>query len=915
MNLVSTKSSFILLLLVLSFVVVADAEEITSLGSKVNPNSLTIELGLDKVIPVEPEIDFTEWKVFFALPHYSSLLPPNELVQRFPEQYRDYVDSFYLEQTETGSRLVLVLGKKATPLKITASPVGNTVLVNIPTVNETEESDLVEIQLGFMDPPLSFLEISPAGKVYKVNPIPASSEVKVSSQEGKVEVKAELPPVASTGIDSFLIPTRILEKSESETAEGSSIEQPEGESGKTPSRKSFKILAITTERVARKYEDFFLKKARDEGAEGAIADAKAEGSSAIDSQPQTESAKAEDSSKSTQSTKRRSWEVKGSTKPTPQSQPAPSSEPAPTPKPASTTEPAASGEPTPVEEALKKVHLEGIEEPMPAELVISESAGDTPVSEISSEETKAGESLQSSLAEEGIEAEKSGVDSRPRWIPESVRRKESGEVKASEGEFSHIFTNPPPAPPPPPMVDGRPWDVKRRPGKLVSPLELPLSPEEELLESERITFETTEAPLKEAIALLVSATPFNVIVDDSVGSMLITVSFRDTPLRDALNAIASAKGIMYRLVGKTIIVGQREDIGRRLGGFETRSFNLEYADATDVMNILIKNGIVSENNISVYYGEKKTSEYYDRSTALTEGEGGISAGDIRRLTGFLSTARANVLIVTETPEKLEQISRIIRDLDKKPKVVTLETTVVEISESGLKRLGFEIEDEIKTHILEEQGLTRPQDPNEPGARWLPLGTPGYIALGLWFQDFFRSPIDVLLTLKTVIESGEAQILSRPNISTVDGSQAIYFAGTLLPYITRPAVETPTTFTPPRVAFQPVGVTLSFKPRIDKDGYITMDVNPVVSTLVEFVDVGSGTQAPMTQSRQVMTTIRVKNQETFVIAGMLNEKERETLRKVPLLGQVPLFEKLFTSRSKDRERTEIMVFVTPVIRED
>jgi general secretion pathway protein D len=396
---------------------------------------------------------------------------------------------------------------------------------------------------------------------------------------------------------------------------------------------------------------------------------------------------------------------------------------------------------------------------------------------------------------------------------------------------------------------------------------------------------------------MVASTSFNVIIDDAVSDSNVTLSFRDTPLSEALETLTAANNLSYRVVHNTIIVGQREDIGRRLGGYITRAFHLDYADAEAVKQVLIDNGLVSEENVGVYNGEADEMAIDTGGTALSEGEGGVTAGDIREMTSLLSTARRNTLIVTETPQQMDIIAQVVADIDSKPKLVTLETSIVEVTEEGLKNLGFEVPDTISTTIREQT----------------PVSSDG-IPLGLWLQTLYRSPYNVALDLQTQIDLGNARILSRPNLSAIDGTQAIYFAGRLLPYITRPATETGGTFTPPEVDFQAVGITLSFKPRVDAENNITIEANPSVSTLLEFIDIGSGVFAPDTQTRQVTATVRVANRETFVIAGLLSEEERESLRKIPLLGDLPLFGEIFRSTKKTKERTEIMVFVTPIIHE-
>jgi len=167
--------------------------------------------------------------------------------------------------------------------------------------------------------------------------------------------------------------------------------------------------------------------------------------------------------------------------------------------------------------------------------------------------------------------------------------------------------------------DPYPWDVTR-PKSLPDPL-----PEKEwltlpLLDRERVTFEWVDGPLSQAISLMVASTSFNVIIDDTVSDSTVTLSFRDTPLREALETLTAANDLSYSVVHNTIIVGIRDDIGRRLGGYITRAFQLDYADAESVKQVLIDNGLVAEENVGVYNGEAMSLPIKTGGTFLSEGE-------------------------------------------------------------------------------------------------------------------------------------------------------------------------------------------------------------------------------------------------------------------------------------------------------
>src|SRR5205823_6336960 len=118
----------------------------------------------------------------------------------------------------------------------------------------------------------------------------------------------------------------------------------------------------------------------------------------------------------------------------------------------------------------------------------------------------------------------------------------------------------------------------------------------------------------------------------------------------------------------------------------------------------------------------------------------------------------------------------------------------------------------------------------------------------------------------------------------------------------------------KVEYINVGVTLNFKPRLDRDGLITMDINPSVSSLVSFIDLRSGATAPRVQTRQAAATQRVHDGESITLAGLISNTLRTTTTKVPGFGDIPLIGNLFKSKKKDSQRTEIIIVVTPRIVE-
>jgi type II secretory pathway component GspD/PulD (secretin) len=767
--------TFWLLLALLVAGLALQASVITGVSSSNDEKGITVTVESDSLPAYEQHMDYAEWMMMVDFPGFNLGPSVESKAYDLPKEVSPWVRGYRVEATPAGSRIVLVLGDKATPLNISMSRENNSLLIAIPS-GADNKPELISVPLGFRDPPARFWEVSDNG-AYKVVPLTQDS-VPAGAKEVKPTPAAVKPKAGdSSASRSYLVPRGIEEK---------------------PTDYSF--------------ADFAPKHRA--GPSTSVAAGTPKPVEPAAAEPVQEQ---------------------------PAEQPA-----------------------SPIVQVLSESELEKLAE-QPGEMVVQvdDKANVQPAPQ-----EEASTSAQLSPEPDG---------EKPNWLPADDKR----EMDEASGR---------------PWDGARPWDVDQpRSTGIILPdremLEMPL------LESTRITYECVNAPLSQAISLMVASTPFNVIVDDTVSATTVTLSFRNTPLLEALDSITAANDLAYSMVHNTIIIGKREDIGRRLGGFITRTFQLDYADAESVKKVLIDNGLVTDKNVGVYNGEASTVSVDTGGATLSVSEGGVNAGDVREMDSLVSTAKRNTLVVTETKERMDIIAKVVDEIDRKPRLITLETSIVEISETGQRNIGFSVPNSTSTTVREETPIA-----------------PDGIAMGLFLQTFYRDPLSVMLTLNHEIELGNAQILSRPNLSAVDGSQAIYFAGRMIPYIKKPGVNTGTTFNPPEVGFQPVGITLSFKPRVDAEGNITMDVNPSVSTLLQLVNLGSGATAPETQTRQVTTTIRIKDRETFVIAGLLSEEERETLRKFPLLGDIPLFGKLFTSKSKSSERTEIMVFVTPTIHE-
>ena len=169
-----------------------------------------------------------------------------------------------------------------------------------------------------------------------------------------------------------------------------------------------------------------------------------------------------------------------------------------------------------------------------------------------------------------------------------------------------------------------------------------------------------------------------------------------------------------------------------------------------------------------------------------------------------------------------------------------------------------------------------------------------------------------MTVKALETTGVVEVLAEPNIVATDGQEASFLAGGEYPY---PMVQGSSAGGSGAVTiqFKDYGVRLNFIPTITPRGTIRLQVAPEVSAL-DFSNAVqiSGFNVPAITTRKVKTEVELNDGATFVIGGLIDNRESETFEKIPFIGDIPILGKFFTSKVKNRTNTELMVLVTPEI---
>lgn len=195
----------------------------------------------------------------------------------------------------------------------------------------------------------------------------------------------------------------------------------------------------------------------------------------------------------------------------------------------------------------------------------------------------------------------------------------------------------------------------------------------------------------------------------------------------------------------------------------------------------------------------------------------------------------------------------------------------------------------------------------------PLGglTPGRPALSLAIsKDQTKVVIDALK------QEGRLEVVSQPRIRTMNNQAAMIKVGTDKPFFRRSATTTTGTasVTTENVEVQSItiGTVLSLTPQISEDGWITMDISPVITRLVDSVSGPDQSTAPEVDIKQTSSLVRIREGTTVVIGGLIQDERHKTLRKVPILGDIPILGYPFRGIFENKRRTELVIFITPTI---
>lgn len=373
-----------------------------------------------------------------------------------------------------------------------------------------------------------------------------------------------------------------------------------------------------------------------------------------------------------------------------------------------------------------------------------------------------------------------------------------------------------------------------------------------------ITLEFRDATLRAVFELISKHTGLNFIFDRDVKPDIRTTVFvKDTTIDDVIKFVLVTNQLERKVLNETtlLIYPNTPAKTRDYKELVVRSFYLANADVKNTANMI--KALVKTRDL--YVDEK-----------------------------------LNLLVIRDTPEAVRMAERLVANQDLAEPEAMLEVEVLEVSSNLVSELGARWFERISASVM--------------GA----AGVPGSLTLSEWQNRnsglVTLSITDPFLILNLKNQTGSTNILANPRIRVKNKEKAKIHIGDKVPVITTTA--TGTGFVSESVNYLDVGLKLEVEPTIFLEDEVGMKVALEVSNIVREIQSKSGTLTYQVGTRNTSTTLRLKDGETQVLAGLISDEDRRNAQKVPGLGDLPVVGRLFTNKGDTSSKTEIVLLITP-----
>jgi type IV pilus assembly protein PilQ len=414
----------------------------------------------------------------------------------------------------------------------------------------------------------------------------------------------------------------------------------------------------------------------------------------------------------------------------------------------------------------------------------------------------------------------------------------------------------------------------------------------------RVSIDAQDANLADILAILARQSGYNIVTGSELSSEKeneydrITLHFKDTPIQEALDLVVRAAGLSYEKVGNSFLVAPINKI------------NTETGQSSYVVPLNF-----------------------------------VSASEVREMIKDLTKAAqvdtsGNALILRTSTKVLDEVRQVVARVDKPVPQVMLEAKLIEVVVDDQELMGVDWARLNKiTNILAENGTVRqdwmsPDDwgnpssnqgwKNNAGGPWVWMNeiqvNRGGLPMTAPFQPldmanighFSRQMTAFDVTLNFMLRNNKASVLAASKVATLNNRPASIAVVDVISYVFNAGGQSEQI----TVKEAEVGIKLNIRPHINPEGWITTEVSPEVSSITDWK--GPNSDIPQIKRRTANTTVRVKDSESIIIAGLLETRKNKVVNRLPILSRLPFIGGLFRSNEERIAKTDLVIQITPRI---
>jgi general secretion pathway protein D len=390
------------------------------------------------------------------------------------------------------------------------------------------------------------------------------------------------------------------------------------------------------------------------------------------------------------------------------------------------------------------------------------------------------------------------------------------------------------------------------------------------------------------------------LIDPSLGALYkkpINLEFKDASIKLVFDALSRSTGINF-IFDRDVKTDQRTTVF------------LKQTALDDAINVILATGqlekkVLNASSVLIYPNTPaKLREYQDlvvRAFYLSNVEAKQAASMLKtviKIKDIFVDDKYNMLVLREAPETIALAEKLIRLHDLEEPEVMLEVEVLEINRSRLLNAGVQWTNQFTISPFSGTGPSTGSSTSGSQMKLSDLQSLNSSKLGITMPS-------ATINLQKI--DGDAKLLANPRIRVRDREKAKIMIGDKVPVVTTTSTNN---FVSENIQYLDVGLKLEVEPDIHLRDEIGLKLSMEVSSLVSTIKTNNGSQAYQIGTRNFSSALRLKDGETQVLGGLISDEDRFSANRVPLLGDLPILGRLFGSQNDNRQKTEIVLSITP-----